>query len=400
MKKILFVINTLGRAGAELAMMELLRRLSVKDDYQISLYVILGQGELLSEVPENVQLLNTNYKPMEVLSDKGRREIAKTVIRSYFHNGQILKKTSYLFHQLMRMIKSHDIKLDKLFWRMLSDGGEYLEEEYDLAVAYIEGAATYFVADHVKAKKKAAFIHIDYVDAGYTKEMDQGCYQVFDRIFTVSDGARDTFLQVYPECLNRTFVFHNILNRERILHLAGEGAGFADDFIGIRILTVGRLTYQKGYDIAIDAMAKLKAAGYPIRWYVLGEGDQRTNLEKQIKKLGLEQDFLLLGEVENPYPYYKECDIYVHATRFEGWGIAIQEAMILGCAVIASDCSGNREQLISGEDGILCELTSDAICESIIKLIDDEEMRKHFAEIAATRVDSYDEEMNLLLELL
>ena len=118
-----------------------------------------------------------------------------------------------------------------------------------------------------------------------------------------------------------------------------------------RLLTVGRLTSQKAYEIAIDAMKLLKEKGVQAHWYVLGEGELREVLQRQINRLGLEKDFLLLGAVENPYPYYAQCDLYVHATRFEGKSIAVQEAKILGCPILVSDCNGNREQVKDGVDG-------------------------------------------------
>lgn len=398
-KKILFVINTLGRAGAELAMLELLQQFS-PECYEISLFVILGQGELVHELPEYVKLLNTSYKDISVLTKEGQRELKKTVLRSYFRNGKILKKTAYIVQNLGDMVRNHNIKPDKLLWKMLSDGGEYPREEYDLAIAYLEGGATYFVAEHVRAKRKAAFVHIDYASAGYTRKLDQNCYLAYDRIFTVSEEVRENFHKVYPECGEKTFVFHNIINQKRILEKAKQGKGFTDEFAGIRLLTVGRLTYQKAYDIAITAMRMLKDAGCPVRWYVLGEGGQREALEKQIKRMGLERDFLLLGSVENPYPYYRQCDIYVHATRYEGKSIAIQEAQLLGCAVIASDCNGNREQIVPGQDGILCELSAEGICKSIAGLAKDGEKRKRLAKAASEKNALYEEEMNLLLELL
>ena len=61
MKKILFVINTLGRAGAETALLELLRRLDA-EEYEISLYVLLGQGEMISQVPQRVASLSRGFK--------------------------------------------------------------------------------------------------------------------------------------------------------------------------------------------------------------------------------------------------------------------------------------------------------------------------------------------------
>ena len=108
-----------------------------------------------------------------------------------------------------------------------------------------------------------------------------------------------------------------------------------------RILTVGRLTAQKAYEVAVDAMKLLKDQGIKARWYVLGEGELRNKLQQKIDSLGLKEDFLLLGAKENPYPYYKQCDLYVHATRFEGKSIAIQDKSMFDTihhiAIIGSD---------------------------------------------------------------
>ncbi len=113
--------------------------------------------------------------------------------------------------------------------------------------------------------------------------------------------------------------------------------------------------------------------------------EERKKLKKKIAAYGLEKDFLLLGAVENPYPYYVQADIYVHATRNEGKSIAVQEARTLGCAVIASDCNGNREQITDGEDGILCQLTPEAVADSIAGLLMDEEKRKRFGRMAEAK---------------
>ena len=133
------------------------------------------------------------------------------------------------------------------------------------------------------------------------------------------------FNDVYPECRNKTLVFHNLIDREEICRKAELPGGFSDAYSGKRILTVGRLTAQKAYELAIDAMKLLKDQGVKARWYVLGEGELRNKLQQKIDSLGLKEDFLLLGAKENPYPYYKQCDLYVHATRFEGKSIAIQD---------------------------------------------------------------------------
>ncbi len=386
MKKLLFIINTLGCGGAERAILNLFGELNA-DEYEISLFVLTGQGELIHELPQNVRLLNKNYKDVSVLTGKGRRQLMLSVLKAGILKGLFVRRAPYLIKNFLNMHKKGKIMPDKLFWRLLADGAPAIKEEYDLAVAYLEGGATYYTAERINAKKKAAFVHIDYAKAGYDRELDLGCYEKIDRIFAVSDEVKEHFLRVYPEYENKTSVFNNILNQNRIIKMANEGVGFDDGFEGIRILTVGRLTKQKRYDIAIETMRLLKEkSNMPIRWYVLGEGELRKELEQQIKDNGLEKDFILLGVKQNPYPYIKGCDLYVHATRFEGKSIALQEAQILGKPILATDCSGNREQIEDGVDGRLCRLDPQTISEELLDMIRNPEECKSYSEKAKQKL--------------
>lgn len=401
--RILFVINTLGQAGAETALLSLLQTLAREKGearYEISLYVLTGQGEMVSRLPADVRLLNKKYREESVLTAKGRKYLKKTVLKAMFTRATVVKLFPYLVKNTCAMLGKKRILPDKLLWRVLSDGGMVLPEEYDLAVSYLEGGAAYFVADHVKAAKKAAFIHVDYEKAGYTRALDKDCYLAFDKIFTVSDEVREAFLKAYPELPDKTEVFHNILNKEEIVRRAEEGEGFTDGFTGMRLLSVGRLTAQKAFEVSVDAMKRLKDAGKNVRWYVLGEGDQRKKLQEQIDALGLTEDFILYGAVNNPYPFMKQADIYVHASRFEGKSIAIQEAQILGKPMVVSDCSGNREQVCHGKDGLMCGLTPDSLAENIMLLLEDEALRGKLGAAAAKKNADAAEEIQKLLSML
>lgn len=399
MKKILFVINTLGHAGAETALLELMRNLDPRQ-YELQLYVLLGQGELVRRLPAHVKLLNEEYDECSVLSREGKKHLRKHVLRTLLSHGTVVKMAPYLLRQLIGMLRRGRLQPDKLLWRAMARGARRFPDHYDLAVAYLEGGATYYVADYVAADKKAAFLHVDYGQAGYNQSLDGDCYEKMDRIFTVSDEVRESFLKVYPAYRERTVVFHNLLNQEAIREQAGEAGGFTDSFDGFRILTVGRLTSQKSFEVSVEAMKLLKEDGERVRWYILGEGERRGELEAQIKALGLTEDFLLPGAVENPYPYMVQADLYVHATRFEGKSIAIQEAQTLGCAIVVSDCSGNREQVTPGVDGLICDLTPEAVCRAVKELLHDDEKRKRLGQAAADRQISDLREMEKLLELL
>ncbi len=367
---------------------------------EISLYVLMEQGELAGKLPPNVRILNKRLSHCSLWNGRGRLQMIKTILGAFFRNGNCAKKLCYIGKNAVSMFRQRKFQMDKLLWRIAAEGAERFEETFDLAVAWIEGGSAYYVAEHVRAKKKAALIHIDYGNAGYSKELDQNCWEQFARILAVSREVERGFLKFYPQYKEKIFVFPNIIDRDNILKQAKQPGGFSDDYSGIRLLTVGRLVYQKGYDIAIQAMKRLKECGVEARWYILGEGEKRKSLEKAIAAAGLEKDFLLLGAIENPYPYYSQTDLYIHVTRYEGKSVAIQEAQVLGCAVIASDCTGNREQVVNGEDGILCELKPEIIADKIIFLIKNEEKRAAFRRAAREKEMPEGKEIKLLTELL
>lgn len=398
-KKLLFVINTLSRAGAETALLALLNSLN-PEQVEVSLFVLMGQGELVPELPGYVRVLNKSIQSESVLTAAGRKYMARTMGKAMLSRGTILRKFPYMVSQTAAMVKRGRFSVEKLLWPVLAEGAPRLEEEFDLAVAFLEGGSAYYVANFVKAKKKAAFIHIDYAQAGYNRKIDGDCYLKFDRIFTVSKEIQEPFLNIYPELAQRMDVFHNILDVQRIYRLSKEPGGFPDDFDGVKILTVGRLKAQKALEVSIDAMRLLKDSGVKARWYVLGEGDQRAFLENHIRQQGLEQDFILMGAVGNPYPWFAQADLYVHCSRFEGKSIAIQEALILGCPVVVSDCSGNREQLTDGVNGQLCQLSASEIARTIRQLLADPERMERYRRAASEQGVHQCNELNKLYELL
>ena len=351
----------------------------------VLLFTILFAAGYTTPAIGNVNTVQAATKKKDI-SREGKKKLNKKVFRRLFTRGALFKNIPYLIKNISVMLKQKKIHADKLLWRVMSDSGMSLDKEYDMAIAYLEGGSTYFVHDHVKAKQKFTFLHVDYSYAGYSRKLDKNCYLDFDRIFTVSGEVKESFEKIYPECADRTFIFHNLIDRKEIIRKAELPGGFEDTYNGKRILTVGRLTVQKAYETAIDAMKLLKDQGVNVRWYVLGEGELKEQLQQKIDSLGLTGDFILLGAKENPYPYYKQCDIYVHATGYEGKSIAIQEAQILKKPILATDCSGNREQIEQGIDGRLCTLIPESIGDEILWMIEHPKECQSYGEKAEKKV--------------
>lgn len=403
MKKILFVMNTMGRAGAERALIALMNTLS-PEEYDISLFVLINRGEIFDEVPSHVTILNRNPDCRSVLTFGGRLAIIRTTLHCFFYRMRGFSLLGYLFHNFRCQQRKHRIQPDKLLWRIIARGSKSFDETYDLAVAYLEGASTYYVADYVHAKKKASFVHIDYEKAGYTKDLDLDAYAKIDHIFSVSREAGESFCHIYPEYKDKVSLFRNLHDKESIksksLLPIPESSPFVQSQAKYKLLTVGRLNYQKAYDIAIEALQILRSHGMDIDWFVLGEGSLENELRTQISHANLTNHFHLLGSVANPYPYYRAATLYIHATRFEGKSIAIEEAQILGKAIIASDCTGNREQIISGETGTLVTLSAHEVAKSIETLLSQPDTIQSYEKASKAINLTHHEDQKAFLDLL
>ena len=379
-KKVLFVTNAMGRAGAERTLIALFEKFD-KQKYDVSMLSIIPRGDFFASVPEGVTILNKKFEAKSFTGSGTLFFRMGMVIKAFFKRFYLIRHLPYILKVLFCLIKNRKFSFDKFSWHALAQAAPRFNEEFDLAVAYIEGASTYYVSDYVKAKHKVSFVHIDYNMSGYVKEIDRPYYQKMDRIFCVSSVVKSSILTCFPEFENKTDIYQNTISDQYILKSADEGIGFTDDFNGLRLLTVGRLHYQKGYDVAIKALALFfERSDINLRWYIVGEGSEQQKLEKMIKQYGLEDRFILLGSKDNPFPFMKECDIYVHATRFEGWSIAIAEAKILKRPIIATNSAGVLDQL-SPESSIIINLDEEEIANAILKLASDAQLRARFTEI-------------------
>ncbi len=402
-KKILFVINTMGRAGAERALVSFINTLP-QEQCDISLLSLINRGETFDELPAHVTVLNKKPDNRSVLSFGGKIALIKTTLRCFFYHLRGFSLLGYVIKNLWLQLRQHRLQPDKLLWRILAKGTKAPEETYDLAVAYLEGGSTYFVADFVHAKQKAAFIHIDYVKAGYTKRLDLDAYDKIHRIFSVSKEAGESFLTLYPQHREKLFLFRNIIDTDRIRKESMQTIPSSDLFLksqtAYKLLTVGRLNPQKAYEIAIPALRILRNRGIDADWFVLGEGPLKKKLKKQIQREHLQQHFILLGSRPNPYPYYRLATLYLHCTRFEGKSIAIEEAQALGKAIIASDCTGNREQIRHQETGLLVPLNANAIADAIEELINQPEQIQAFEQASHSVQLIHREDLAAFWELL
>lgn len=203
-------------------------------------------------------------------------------------------------------------------------------------------------------------------------------YLHFDNIVCVSKEAQQVFQQHFPEVAEKALVIHDINDGKMIEKLSKLPSNAENEmqFSGTKLLTVGRFALQKGYDIAIDAAKILAARGIHFRWYILGRGALENEIKAQIHALELDDYFVFLGTRDNPYPYFKQADIYVQTSRFEGFGLAIAEARILNIPVVTTNFSAVYAQVRHKQNGLVVEMNASAVAEGIQELLNNSKLYK------------------------
>jgi GalNAc-alpha-(1->4)-GalNAc-alpha-(1->3)-diNAcBac-PP-undecaprenol alpha-1,4-N-acetyl-D-galactosaminyltransferase len=161
-----------------------------------------------------------------------------------------------------------------------------------------------------------------------------------------------------------------------------------------QLAAMGRLDYQKGFDLLIDAFARA-AEGQP-DWslVILGEGPERRRLEEQIHTRGLEPRVQLLGWVSDPSRVLRDCDAFVLSSRYEGFPNALLEAMALGLPAVAIDCPSGPADIIRHEvDGLLVPLGDvPTLTTALRRLMSDEQLRHRFGREAVQVVERFSSE--------
>lgn len=161
--------------------------------------------------------------------------------------------------------------------------------------------------------------------------------------------------------------------------------GVAPSAAGNRLVAVGRLDHQKGFDLLLDAMALLHKDQPDATLTIYGEGAERQSLEAQRDRLGLNDVVSLPGKSTTPGEWIRNSDILVFSSRFEGFPNVIAEAVVSGLPVVAFDCAyGPRELIRNGENGLLVSDGNVAeLAEALDRLIANPDLRASMTAAAA-----------------
>ena len=243
-------------------------------------------------------------------------------------------------------------------------------ESFDTAIIYSDRTAEIAVKA-INAKKFLMFYHHGSIRKEYH---DYYGYKKSEKIIAVSDNIARELKDYRKKYADKIIVINNVIDAAPIIEKSK--APFEDGLFPknkFNIVSCGRLAPVKGLNFAIEAVAKLVEEGYTdINWYIVGGGPIEKELRDQIAKHKIEKHISMLGMKNNPYPYIKNCDLFIQPSLFEGYSLSIMEAKILGTPILATHAAAGN-QIDSGIDGFLCDTNTESVYENILRLYENRE---------------------------
>lgn len=379
MKKILFVADSLSTGGLEKSLITLLKFWNY-EEYEVDLYLISDGRALLPELHEKVHLLPDS----PYYHDYYNTSLGKSV-RTLAKHG----KLNLCFWRVLRMIKPRFFKLlhrsyipdTPLDWHIKKQTMLHINKHYDAAIGFAEGTSNHYVADCVDAAVKIGWVHTDVSQTRFNTKQERNKLLKLDHLVTVSENSKKSLVEKLPELEKILHVLPNLLDTDELLakaKLQPEGMDLQEPCT--KILSVGRLTELKGFQLCPAACRMLREAGHAVHWYVVGDGEYRATLEAEIRKNNVEDCFTLLGNRTNPYCYEYNADICVQPSRYEGKSVVIEEEKFFKKPIVVSNIGAFREVITHRETGMIAERNPEALFEAIQTLLEEDGLCRHLTE--------------------
>lgn len=361
-KRILIVSHALELGGAERSLIGFLNTIDTTK-YSVDLFLLRHEGELLNMIPKEINLLpeisayTVLARPMVHVLKEGH--VGFCIARLY---GKIKAQLYDRLHHY----KNSDVALEyshKYTCRMMPQIQP--DTKYDVAISFL--TPHYFVIKKVKADRKIAWIHTDYSTVSIDRKSEFKMWKKYDDIIAISEATALAFKKIFPELKEKIAIIENIIPKEFILKQAEDKCKLDDKFI--KLVSVGRFCTAKNFDSIPDICFRIRKEGMNIKWYLIGFGPDEDLIKRKIREMDMQEYVIILGKKSNPYPYIKECDLYVQPSRYEGKCVAVKEAQLLRRPVVITNYATSFSQLENGEDGIIVPMDNCGCADAIVQLL-------------------------------
>ena len=366
-KNIIFVTTALWIGGIESALVNLLNSIDY-NKYNVTCLILYNYTDMAHRIPKKCRLLIADRNKTVSFNDPYKY----SKLFSLLEKPQNASRFRLLIWKILCFLfKGLEVRLYSAYIKK-----QLKTEHFDTAVIYSDVVAETAVRS-ISAKKFLMFYHHGAMRRVYHDAIG---YKKSENIVTVSESQAEMLKNFVPKHKEKIIAINNIIDVEDILLRSKETPLTQYSENTFNIVSCGRLSKEKGMDLAVSACKELLDKGYSdILWWIVGGGPAKNELSEQIKALGVENNVHLLGMQANPYPYIANADLSVQPSRFEGHSVAIMEAKILGKPIVATR-SAAKEQIQDGVNGVLCDTDAKSIANAITKVLTNEELRKKITE--------------------
>lgn len=386
MRNILWKSGSLRMGGLEKILIEILKNID-KEKFKITLIIDDDCGKrniFEKEIPENIEYYFLKSEKLIELSEKIKSKKEKIFYKILYNIMMSIEKI-VVVHNMKKIVKKVGL--------------------VDILVDFDAGAAKY-VKKLTNIKKKIVWIHnsIPNLKKKNSKIKRFGKrLKKYDEVVVICDDMKREIQKIYPFLCNKVRRIYNSFNFNELILKSEEIETLTDrekELIKEKyFLSVARLDeVQKDFKTLIKSFSDLKNKEYKL--YIIGDGPDKENIENLIKELNLEKQIYLLGRKENPYVWMKNAEAFIHSSKYEGFCLVILEALILGKAVIASNCKvGPSEILLNGKYGELFEVGNrEELKTKIEKLIENKELKNKYELLSKEAIQRFDIK-NIILEI-
>lgn len=351
-KKIIFVSKALWIGGIETALVNLLNHMDY-EKYDVTCLVLKAELDMADRIHPKCRLIVIDR-------DKTVTFQKKYAFNRLFGFTEECAHPSKLHQMLMWATPIVKWVENRLYINYVKELMK--DESFDTAIIYSDVVAETVIRG-IKAKKYLMFYHHGAMRRVYHDEIG---YKMCEKVITVSENQAAELKKFVPEYANKIITIHNLTNIEEIRRKGAEPIPEIFEKENINIVSCGRVSHEKGMDIAVRVCAELVGKGYGnLKWWIVGGGPAEQEVRDTIKECQMEEHVVMLGMKDNPYPYIKQADLYVQPSRFEGYPMTILEALILGQPVVSTNNDGARIILGEKRIGILCKFDEKNIAQEI-----------------------------------
>nr|WP_314114674.1 glycosyltransferase [uncultured Leptotrichia sp.] len=360
--KVLVLHGHLSMGGEERVLLNVLKNL-VELNYDVDLLITWNHKEnnlFENEIPKkiNYEFLFDNYN--------GKSKIIKEIYR-------LRAKLTYL-KKVEKIIK---------------------EKKYDIVIDYSSNLLKYNNLD-IKVPV-FAWIHfsLTFGEQLNTDKIEKykKQYKKYEKILAICDTMRDEFVKILGIDEKKVELVYNPIDLETIRKKAENIDKKYEDYLKKDyFLQVSRLTEQKQPEHLVDIYYKLKQQGIKEKLYFIGNGEKIELIKQKIREYNLENDVVLLGQIENPYPFFKNAKLFVHTAKYEGLPTVLLESLTLGTPVVSYDCPTGPKDILgkNSEYGKLIPLNDkDTFVKEVYELMKDDEKYENYRKISLVRADDF-----------